>query len=161
MRLLTLLVLPLLLLTSCARIEDPDIVQLRRRATQTHTYIGHSPKAVMQEVIAVLQDSGYIIKNVSPELGVITAEFDHDIEKFSSKFWSTVFSGRDARWKKHATFEMNSMLIEEEGRVRLRVNFLVREFDNTGRLLKIDPIEDEEAYQLFFAKVQKGLLHSR
>lgn len=160
MRLLVSL-LCLLLCMGCNRSDDPALAQIKKRTTQTHTFIGHSAKAVMQQVIAVLQDGGYIIKNVSYELGILTAELDCDIEKFSSKFWSILFSGRNARWKKQTTFEMNCSLREDEGKVRLRVNFLMRMFDNTGRLLKIEPIEEEEAYHLFFGQVQQGLLHSR
>ena len=69
---------------------------------QTRSFVGYDAKTVIKEVIAVLQDEGYIVKNINTEVGLLTAECDLDIEKFSSKFWATIFSGKRARWKKHS-----------------------------------------------------------
>lgn len=145
--------------TSCTRQqESPIVAQMRMRAMQTRTFVGHDQKTVAKEVLAVLQDQGYIVKNISSELGVLTAELDTNIEKISSKFWAYLFSGKTARWKKHSVIELTSNITEDNGNTRLRVNFLIRIFDNLGRVVDVHQILEDEAYLEFFNKVQKGLL---
>jgi hypothetical protein len=149
----------LLLQTSCIRKqEDPVVTQMRVRAMQTRTFVGHDQKTVMKEMLAVLQDQGYIVKNVSNELGILTAELDINIEKISSKFWAYLFSGRAARWKKHSVIELTSNSFEENGNTKLRINFLIRIFDNLGRVVDVHQILEDGAYLEFFNKLQKGLL---
>ncbi|NGX37315.1 MAG: hypothetical protein K1000chlam2_00469 [Chlamydiae bacterium] len=159
MRILILFIL--VIFTGCGRhSEDTVVTQMRVRTMQTRTYVGQEAKKVSKEVIAVLQDQGYMVKNISHELGVITAELDTNIEKFSSKFWSYLFSGKNARWKKHSVVEITSNITEEQGRTKVRINLLVRVFDNLGRVVNIHQILEEEAYTDFFNQVQKGLLNN-
>lgn len=149
----------LLFLASCMhRAEDPVIAQMRVRAMQTRTFVHADAKAVTKEMITVLQDEGFMLKSVSQDLGVITAERDINIEKFSSKFWAYIFSGKRARWNKHSVIEMTSNVTEEQDKAKVRVNFLVRVFDNLGRVVDVHQILEEEAYVDFFNKVQKCLL---
>lgn len=138
--------------------DDPIIVQMKVRTMQTRTFVGQNASSIMKEVISVLQDEGYIIKNISNDLGILTAERNIHIEKFSSKFWAFVFSGRKGRWKKYSLMELNSNVTEEQGRAKLRLNFLIRIYDNLGRVVDVHQILDDEAYLDFFNKVQKGLL---
>jgi len=109
-------------------------------------------------MVAVLQDEGYIVKNISHDVGVLTAECDTQIEKFSSKFWAYLLSGKRARWKKHSLVEMTSNISEEAGGTKLRVNFHVRVFNNLGHVVDVHQVLDEKPYVDFFNKVQKGLL---
>lgn len=125
---------------------------------QTRTFVNHDAKAVMKEVISVLQDEGFMLKNVSGELGILTAERDANIEKFSSKFWAYIFSGKRARWKKQSVLEITTNVTEDKAKTRVRINFLLRILDNLGRVVDIQQIYDEEVYNDFFNKVQKGLL---
>lgn len=134
------------------------MTQLRVRNMQTRTFVGFDLKAITKEMIAVLQDEGYIVKNVNTELGLLTAELNTNIEKFASKFFAYLFSGRQASWRKHSLVEMTSNIYEEKGSAKIRVNFLLRIFDNNGHVVDVYPILDEEAYLDFFNKVQKGLL---
>jgi len=149
----------LLLLSSCARqAEDPTIAQMRVRKMQSRTFVSHGAKEVIREMVAVLQDEGYIVKNISHDVGVLTAECDTQIEKFSSKFWAYLLSGKRARWKKHSLVEMTSNISEEAGGTKLRVNFHVRVFNNLGHVVDVHQVLDEKPYVDFFNKVQKGLL---
>lgn len=149
----------LFLCASCARHqEDPLIAQMQMRNMQTRTFVGETPKRVSKEVIAVLQDEGFMIKNISSDLGLITAERNINIEKFSSKFWAYIFSGKQASWKKHSLIEMTTNVIEEEGKTKIRVNYLIRIFDNLGHVIDIKQVDHEEPYIDFFTKIQNGLL---
>ena len=151
----------LLCLSACARkVENPTIVQMRVRTMQTRTFAGADLKKVMKETIAVLQDEGFMIKTANTDIGLLTAERDIDIEKFSSKFWAYFFSGKRATWKKHSTVEITTNIMEDKGGTKIRINFLVRVFDNLGRVLDVHQVMEEEAYQDFFNKIQKGIIAS-
>jgi len=131
---------------------------MRVRTLQTHTFVGYDTKTITKEIISTLQDDGYMIKNASTEIGLLTAEQDINIEKFSSKFFAYLFSGRRARWKKHSVVELTTNITEKEGKTKVRVNYLIRVFDNGGRVVDVHQILDEEIYTDFFTKIQKGLL---
>ncbi|MDN3506862.1 MAG: hypothetical protein P0S96_06500 [Simkaniaceae bacterium] len=150
----------LLIFTSCSRSVDPDVAQMRVRALQTHTFVGCDAKTITKEIISTLQDDGYMIKNANTEIGLLTAEQDINIEKFSSKFFAYLFSGRRARWKKQSIIELTTNITEKGGKTKVRVNYLLRVFDNRGRVIDVHQILDEEIYTDFFTKVQKGLLTS-
>jgi hypothetical protein len=153
-----LALITLILFSSCARTVDPDVAQLHMRHLQTHTYVGYDAKTVTKEIIGSLQDEGYMIKNASHDIGLLTAEKDINIEKFSSKFFAYLFSGRKARWKKHSQLELTTNITEKGEKTKVRVNFLVRIFDNKGRIVDVKQVLDEEIYEAFFTKLQKGLL---
>ena len=156
-----LILLILIALTSCGRhAEDSIVAQMRVRNMQSRTFAFQDSKKVSKEVIAILQDQGYMVKSVSHELGVITAELDTNIERFSSKFWAYLFSGKNARWKKHSVVEITSNITEDQGRTKVRINLLVRVFDNLGRVVNVHQILDEQAYIDFFNQLQRGLLAS-
>lgn len=128
---------------------------------QTRTFVDTTPKAVAKELLAILQDEGFMVKNVNAELGLITAERDTNVEKFSSKFWAYILSGRQATWKKHSLVEITSNITEEKGKTKIRINLLLREFDNHGRIVDVHQVLEEEAYVDFFEKVQRGLIVNR
>jgi len=125
---------------------------------QTRTYVGSNSKEVAKELLAILQDEGFMVKNVNAELGLITAERDSDIEKFRSKFWAHVFSGKQATWKKHSLVEITSNITEDKGNTKIRVNLMIRVFDNLGRVIDVHQVLDEKVYIDFFNKVQRGLV---
>ncbi|NGX59150.1 MAG: hypothetical protein KR126chlam3_00297 [Chlamydiae bacterium] len=153
------LLILLFLFSSCARrAEDPVITQMRTRGMQTRSFVGHDAKTVTKEIIGVLQDQGYMVKNVSGDVGLLTAEKDTNIEKFASKFWSSLVSGRQARWKKHSVIELTTNITEETGKTKVRINYLIRIFDNLGRIVDVHQVLEEEVYTDFFNKIQKGLL---
>lgn len=127
---------------------------------QTRTYVGYSPKKVLKEALAILQDEGYMIKSVNAELGIITAELSTNIEKFVSKFFAYLFSGKRARWKKQSVLELTMNVTEEKDKTKLRMNFQLQLLDNLGRVLDIHPILEEKVYEDFFSRIQKGLLTS-
>jgi len=134
---------------------------MRLRKMQTRTYVGTTARSVAKELLAILQDEGFMVKNVNAELGLITAERDNNIEKFASKFWAYVFSGKQATWKKHSLVEITSNITEEKGNTKVRINLLLRVFDNFGRIVDVEQVLEEEAYVDFFNKVQRGLVSSR
>ncbi len=150
----------LILFSSCShQNDDPIVAQLHMRNMQTRVYVNNSTKVVVKEILNLLQDEGYIVKNVNMELGLVSAERNVDIEKFSSKFWAYVFSGKNATWKKYSILEMTTNISEHQNQSKVRVNFLLKIYDNHGRQLEVHPINDEIHYQKFFSRLQRGLLN--
>lgn len=128
---------------------------------QTRTFVGTTSKSVAKELLAILQDEGFMVKNVNAELGLITAERDTNIEKFSSKFWAYILSGRQGTWRKHSLVELTSNITEESGKTKIRINLLLRVFDNQGKIIDVHQVLEEEAYVDIFDKMQRGLIVNR
>jgi hypothetical protein len=112
---------------------------------------------VMKAVLNVLQDDGYIVKNAVPDLGLLTAEKHVDIENKASSFWAKIWQGKNARWKKSSIIECTANISEFGEQTRVRVNFQVRVLDNLGNYLEIHQVDEQEFYQTFFSKVDKGI----
>ncbi|MCI0382699.1 MAG: hypothetical protein L0207_06610 [Chlamydiae bacterium] len=158
---LKLTILFIVFFASCSKDPGDTLVsQMQLRTLQTRTYVGQDLKSVIKGIIHVLQDDGYIVKNINLDLGILTAERDFDIEKFSSVFFAYLFSGSNARWKKHTIIEMTSNVSDVQNQITVRTNFQVKIFENTGRVLEVYPVRDEKFYQTFFDKVQASLISS-
>lgn len=131
---------------------------MKLRKMQSRTYLGCDSRVIAKEVIQLLQDEGYMVKNVNTDIGLITAELNTNIETFGSKFWAVVFRGKRARWKKHSVVEITANISEGSNQSKIRVNYLLRIYDNLGRVVDVHQILDDEVYDDFFDRIQKGLL---
>jgi hypothetical protein len=157
---ITRLFLPfLLLVASCApqKPEPPPKTQLEIREFQTRTFSTNNTRLVMKSMLNVLQDEGYIVKNVALDLGFLTATKEEDIENHRATFWLGIAEGRDARWEKHKITEATCNVTEFGTGTRVRVNFQQKILDNHGSVAQIKQVTDEQFYQDFFAKVDKGI----
>ncbi len=78
-----LLSLFILLCTACSSSKPKESVktQLEIRQFQTRMFEKVDIKKVMKSVLNVLQDEGFIVKNVALDLGFLTAAKEEDIEK--------------------------------------------------------------------------------
>lgn len=112
---------------------------------------------IMKAMINVLQDDGYIVKNVNLELGLLTATKEMDVESKGEAFMATLFMGAQARWKKNSIIESSANVSEFGSQCRVRVNFQLKSMDNAGGVLEVHQIEDGNYYQEFFSKVDKGV----
>ena len=89
----------------------------------------------------------------------MVAEKEVDIESGDEKFFAIFFSGAHGggRWKKGAKTEVSANVTEYGKTTKVRVNFIVKTYDNRGDPLEIKKIEDQKFYQEFFTKVDKGI----
>ena len=142
------------------------MTQLQIREIQTRSFVAKDAKCVLKEMLNVLQDDAYIVKNADLELGFITGEKEIDIEDKWAKglnVFSAVMSGlanqrhANSSWKKNMVLEVSGNVTQFGDDTRVRVNFKKKVFDNMGRVVKVTPIYDSEFYQTFFDKVHKGL----
>jgi hypothetical protein len=137
--------------------QKPEKTQLEIREFQTRTFDVQDQRLVMKSILNVLQDDGYIVKNVALDLGFLTANKEIDIEEARDRFWAQFSRGREARWPKHELIEATINVSEFGTKTRIRANFQFKVFDNTGAVVVIRPIIEEEFYQEFFTKVSKGI----
>jgi len=143
--------------TGCHNGSDEPLTQLQIREIQSRTFAARDAKAVIKEMINVLQDDAFIVKHANLELGLLSAEKDIDVENGWSRFFSVMASGKEGTWKKNYLVEISANVTQFGDETRVRVNFQQKLFDNFGRVMKVHPIYDMEYYQEFFSKVSKGL----
>lgn len=144
--------------TGCSHHRNHEMTQLQIREIQTRLFEGVEAKAVLKEMVNVMQDSAFIVKNANTELGVLIGEKEVDLDKDG---WGQVarvlLSSRRTFWKKSQTIELSANVTQFGKATRVRVNFQRRVLDNFGRMVEVRPIYDAKYYQEFFEKIHKGL----
>ncbi|MGA9750187.1 MAG: hypothetical protein WBS54_00180 [Acidobacteriota bacterium] len=146
----------LILLAGCAA-KKPVQSQLQIREFQTRTFSDTDMKLAMKAMMNVLQDDGFIIKQGSLELGLLSAEKQVDVESHGEAFWAVFFAGSQARYKKNSVFECSVNVSDFGSAARVRANFQMRLINNKGELMEVQRVEDAAYYQDFFSKVDKAL----
>ena len=145
---------------SCATYNpnvETEKTQLQMREFQTRSYEVDNELAVLKAIANVLQDEGYIITNAEADLGIITAEKEASIEDGTEKFLQILFFGAAARYKKNSVIESTANVSQFGENVKVRMIFQLKSYDNHGQLITLGQIDDEQFYQDFFAKVDKGI----
>ena len=131
--------------------------QLQIREFQTRTFDVDNELMVMKAVASVLLDEGFIIKDAETDLGIISATKELDIESGSEKFFSILFFGANARWAKNSVIESTVNVSGFGKQVKVRVIFQVKSMNNMGEVMLVQQVDDEQYYQDFFSKVDKGI----
>lgn len=169
------------LFTGCVEQEAPPVekTQVEVREFQTRTFDVKEYRLVMKSVLNVLQDDGYMVKNVALDLGFLSATKDIALANASDSFYEEndfgsfefdIFASRSARSRvgigkkrksipkpTHEVIEVTVNVSEFGDKVRVRASFQSKVFDNRERLLKVRQIEQDTFYFDFFAKIDKGL----
>ncbi|MBS0605171.1 MAG: hypothetical protein JSS60_09090 [Verrucomicrobia bacterium] len=136
--------------------EQP-MTQLQIREIQTRSFPSKDAKAVLKEMLNVLQDDAFIVKHANLELGLLSGEKDIDIENKWDRFFGAMHHGQQASWAKNTVIEVSANVTQFGQDTKVRVNFQRKIFDNYGRVIKVVQIYDQHYYQEFFSKVHKGL----
>ncbi len=144
--------------TGCmGRNQEAPMTQLQIREIQTRSFESKDAKSVLKEMINVLQDEAFIVKQANLDLGLLSGEKDIDVENGWHSFFSVLANGKNASWTKNALIEVSANVTQFGKDTKVRVNFQRKLFDNFGRVVKVIQIYDQEYYQEFFFKVDKGL----
>lgn len=149
--------LAVIVLAGCATTGTPPQSQLQIREFQTRSYETTDTKMVMKAVLNTLQDEGYIVKNAVPDLGLLTATKEVDVEDKTEAVILTLLSKGKATWAKNSVIEATANVSEFGTQTRVRLNFQVKTFDNKGAVREVKQVEDGNFYQEFFSKVDKGV----
>src|SRR5262245_41102846 len=120
--------------------EKPEKTQLEIRQLQTRTYDVEDLRLVMKSILNVLQDDGYIVKNVALDLGFLSANKEMDIEDHRNRLWAQIGRPKDARWDKNELIEATVNVSEFGKQMRVRANFQEKKFDNRGAVSTVKPI---------------------
>lgn len=148
----------ILFICGCATTgTTPPKTQLQIREFQTRLYDTNDIKMVLKALLNVLQDEGFIVKNASVDLGLLNATKEVDVENKGEAILLVLLVAADARWKKNSIIECTGNVSEFGNQMRVRVNFQMKVLDNRGNVIKVGQIEDQEYYQDFFSKVDKGI----
>ena len=145
------------LMMGCGGPPAPQMTQLQVRELQTRIFETSDTKMVMKVMLDVLQDDGFIIKNVDSNLGLLTADKDVNVENKFNAFMSAFSSGSQARWNKYAVVEVSANVSDYGEKTKVRANFQEKVFDNFGAVSSVQAIMDEDYYQQFFSTVSKGI----
>ena len=148
-------------MASCAASPKTERTQLQIRAIQTRIYEISESKLVMEAMLNVLQDDGFIVKTAVPEIGLLTATKEIDIERMSESMPSFFFGDANARWKKNSMIEVTCNVSYFRDKCKIRVNFTQKILDNLGGIIEIRQIYDQKFYQTFFTKVDKSIYIQR
>ena len=146
-----------LFIFGCSGTKEPPKTQLQIREFQTRSYQTHDIKMVLKAMLNVLQDEGFIIKNASVDLGLISATKEVDIEKPGEALMTALFSGPQGRWKKSSVIECSGNITEFGEETRVRINFQKKELNNHGEVINVKQVDDAKFYEEFFSKVDKGI----
>lgn len=170
----------LFLATGCAQrqhSETTEKTQLEIREFQTRTFDISDHHLVMKSILNVLQDDGYMVKNASAELGILSATKevgfgqDHWARSDTPRAVLTSRVGfgfgvgmrnrfpatRDVSRPTHQLIEATVNVSEFDDKVRVRASFQAKLYDNHESVVRVQQIQNEQFYQDFFVKVDKGI----
>jgi hypothetical protein len=132
--------------------------QLRIRQMQTRSFAVEDSQRAVKAVLDVLQDEGFIPREVDADVGYIYAvrelDIEDDRERFRAKFWQ---GRKEATWRKNAVVECAANVTRRPGGVRVRLSFQEKSLDNKGQVISIVTVDDPVYYQRFFTRVDKGM----
>ncbi len=164
--------------------EEPVKTQLEIREYQTKTFDVSDQLLVMKSILLVLQDDGYMVKNANSELGFVSATKEVGIHSArlaardqapafalasDMSFGFSIGRGTGLRnrfpanrrpnptYPTHESIEATINVSQFGQASRVRASFQSKVFDNHEAVLRVQQIADEQFYQDFFFKVDKGL----
>jgi hypothetical protein len=159
-RCLFILALTCTLVYGCASttgVTEVPKTQLEIREYQTREYDTKDVKMVMKSLLNVLQDDGFIVKNASVDLGLISATKEINVENKTEAIILGLLGGQNASWKKNSIIECSGNVSEHGNVTRVRINFQAKTLDNRGNVINVGQITEPVYYHDFFAKVDKGI----
>src|SRR3990167_7899311 len=137
-----------LLLSACASMDKAPLkTQLQVREFQTRSFNTPKTNDVLSAVVEAFQDQGFMVKNVVPEVGLVSATRDVDVEDSNEAFMQQFFFGRNARWGKTSTIEATANVKTQGRGTRVRATFQEKVLNNMGTVDQVSTIEDPRFYQ--------------
>jgi PBP1b-binding outer membrane lipoprotein LpoB len=135
----------------------PPKTQLQVREFQTRVFDTKDMRQVLKACLNTLQDDGYIVRNAVPDLGLLVASKQLDVENKTQAVFAALFAGANARWAKNSETEVTVNASEYGKQIKVRANFSLKVIDNKGGVVDVKQIQDEPFYQEFFARVDKAI----
>lgn len=147
-----------LLFVGCAPIANQNLkTQLQVREFQTRMFNTSDTNEVLSAVIEAFQDQGFMVKNVVPQVGLVSAVREVDLEDSGQVFFRTFLLGQNAVWQKNATIEATANVKTQGKNTKVRATFQEKILDNRGGVDHVNTLEDPKFYQDFFDKIGKSI----
>lgn len=131
--------------------------QLEVREFQTRTFDTVKTDEVLSAVVEAFQDQGFMVKNVVPQVGLVSASREVDVENEGQAAFQMFFLGQNAQWSKNALIEATANVKTQGGRTKVRATFQEKVMNNRGGTDRVNTIEDPKFYQDFFDKIGKSI----
>lgn len=146
------------LLTACQQVPpQPLKTQIQVREFQTRTFDTNKTDEVMSAVVEAFQDQGFMVKNVVPQVGLISATREVEVENGDEAFLKRFMLGQNAVWSKNAAIEATANVKTQGGKTKIRANFQEKILNNHGGVDTVNTIDDPKFYQDFFDKIGKSI----
>ena len=131
--------------------------QLEIRQMQTREFETSETTMVLKAMLNVLQDDGYIVEQVNPEIGFFNATKVMDTEDTLAKTWGTFWWGPSAQWIENTVIDCTANVSQFGEKTRVRTNFQLKQMNNRGGVENVETMDDPKFYQEFFTKIDKGI----
>ena len=146
------------LLAACTSMSPPNLkTQLQVREFQTRTFDTAQTDQVLSAVVDAFQDQGFMVKNVVPQVGLVSASREVDVEDTGQMLLQTFVFGHNAVWGKNAMIEANANVKTQGNKTKVRAVFQEKVLNNRGDMDTVHTIEDPKFYQDFFEKISKSI----
>jgi len=146
------------LLVACQQVpSQPLKTQLQVREFQTRTFDTNKTDEVMSAVVEAFQDQGFMVKNVVPQVGLIAATREVEIENRDEAIFKSFMLGQNAVWSKNVIIEATANVRTLGNSTKIRANFQEKTLNNHGGVDTVNVIEDPKFYQDFFDKIGKSI----
>ena len=142
---------------------------LEIREMQTRSFDEITEPQILASAVAVLQDMGYSIDEVEPELGIISASKRADAtpeEKGRYVLYALdCILGSCTAWQMEADEQLIDLMLAVFPRQgftdshAVRVTIQRRVWNRGGQLSLQEPIDDEQVYQDLFAKLSRSVFY--
>jgi len=164
----TIIVLSLAIITSCSTGVPPEALKLNKkslenRQLQTRVFDTDNEEKVLNACVAIMQDLGFNIKDMSSKLGVLVGTKQRDATKASqvvASVFAAALTGQatpiDDEQKMKVSIVTNYMS-EDNERIKIRVTFQRLVWDTQGNITKREFLSKSEIYKEFYSKLSKSL----
>jgi hypothetical protein len=135
---------------------------LKDRKLQTRRYDTNDEKLILQSVIGLLQDLGFIIDETSSELGVVVASKDRDARdggEIALSVFVLVLTGRPTAVNQNQKLRASVVTYPLDGKkaINVRVTFQRVIWNSSGKVTRSEGMKEPKLYQEFFAKLSKAI----
>ena len=151
-----------LIFSGCTNITQPATqkTQLQHREFQTKAFDTKDAKSMNRIVLSVLQDEGYIVRNINTDIGFFNAEKRIEGKGYEFAIWDLYYPIAMWKWFDRETavsFETTINTIETKAGTKVRATFYMKSLGAQNQIKEEKMVDDEKFYAAFFAKVDKAV----
>ncbi len=146
--------------------QEPKHSQVEIREYQTRVYEDVDSLLVFKSVINALQDDGFILESSDADAGVIVASL-HSTQVSSGEVlqktaltvatYGIYWLFADTNIKNSHSLHVTANITETSNGIKTRLNFVGKEYDVKGRLVRSGMSQDKQYYLEVFTRIEKSI----